>query len=113
MRIIEGDEDDLVKFDMVSREMCQTLVEWNLGDTKIGDSNNANPSYQEVPDTNHKGFSSINSMCTYNAREESKRSIAGSQPMQANQNPCPPDEIEYIYATQGSDAENFEHMPNH
>jgi len=45
MKIIEGDEDDLEKFDMVSREMFQTFVAYNLGDTKIGDSNNANPSY--------------------------------------------------------------------
>jgi hypothetical protein len=44
IKIIEGDEDDLEKFDMVSREMFQTFVAYNLGDTKIGDSNNANPS---------------------------------------------------------------------
>ena len=114
MKIIEGDEDDLEKFDMVSREMFQTFVAYNLGDTKIGDSNNANPSYQEVPDTYHKGFSSINSMCTNNAREETKRLLARSQPIQSDQNPSPLDEkVEYLYAMQGSDVGNFEHISNY
>ncbi len=84
MTIIEGGEDDRDKFDLESREMSETFVAYNLGDTNIGDSNNANPSYQEVPDTSHKGFSSNNSMCTNNFREELKQSLANAPSIQSD-----------------------------
>jgi hypothetical protein len=45
MIIIDGDEDDRDKFYLESREFSQTFVAYNLAETNIGDSNNANPSF--------------------------------------------------------------------